>query len=100
MNPCILRKTHLQGSEEESKVKNDTNNKTSKSKDKPRQLFWEKRLDGISAKSVDEEELFSMNLPENIKSLGVVEDSSTNTLLASISTALHLGNCVVKGQVG
>jgi len=83
---------------EDSKVKSDTAGKTTKAKDKPRQLFWEKRLDGIAARSVDEEALLPMNLPASIKSLGVVEDSSTNILLASISTALHLGTCPVKGQ--
>jgi len=83
---------------EDSKVKGDASSKTTKMKDKPRQLFWEKRLDGISAKSVEDEALLPMNLPESIRSLAVVEDSNTNTLLASISTALHLGNCPVKGQ--
>ena len=40
-----------------------------------------------------------MELPPGVRSLAVVEDSSTNTLLASISTALHLGHGPVKGQV-
>jgi len=82
----------------ESKVKNDVAKQTSSSKEKPRQLFWEKRLDGIAAKSVSDQDILPMNLPESIKSLAVVEDSSTNTLLASISTALHLGTSPVTGQ--
>ena len=81
----------------ESKVKNDVAKQNS-SKEKPRQLFWEKRLDGIAAKSVNDQDILPMNLPESIKSLAVVEDSSTNTLLASISTALHLGTSPVIGQ--
>ena len=44
--------------------------------------------------------LLGMELPPGVRSLAVVEDSSTNTLLASISTALHLGHGPVKGQVG
>ena len=83
----------------ESKVKNDVAKQTNNSKEKPRQLFWEKRLDGIAAKSVNDQDILPMNLPESIKSLAVVEDSSTNTLLASISTALHLGTSPVTGQV-
>ena len=83
----------------ESKVKNDVAKQSSSSKEKPRQLFWEKRLDGIAAKSVNDQDILPMNLPESIKSLAVVEDSSTNTLLASISTALHLGTSPVTGQV-
>ena len=81
----------------ESKVKNDVAKQNS-SKEKPRQLFWEKRLDGVAAKSVNDQDILPMNLPESIKSLAVVEDSSTNTLLASISTALHLGTSPVIGQ--
>ena len=84
---------------EENNVKTDPGTKTAKTKDKPRQLFWEKRLDGISAQN-PEDALLGMELPPGVRSLGVVEDSSTNTLLASISTALHLGHGPVKGQVG
>jgi len=79
----------------ESKVKNDFKQP---GQEKPRQLFWEKRLNGIAAKS-SEEEHFPMNLPESIKSINsVVGDSTTNILLASISTALHLGTYPVTGQ--
>jgi len=80
----------------ESKVKNDFKQP---GQEKPRQLFWEKRLNGIAAKC-SEEENFPMNLPDSIKSINcVVGDSTTNILLASISTALHLGTIPVTGQV-
>jgi methyl-CpG-binding domain protein 2 len=80
----------------ESKVKNDFKQP---GQEKPRQLFWEKRLNGIAAKCAEEDN-FPMNLPDSIKSINsVVGDSTTNILLASISTALHLGNFPVTGQV-
>ena len=55
---------------------------------------------GGALQQVGEDALLGMELPPGVRSLGVVEDSSTNTLLASISTALHLGHGPVKGQVG
>ena len=67
--------------------------------EKPRQLFWEKRLNGIAAKPIEDEN-FPMSLPESIKRIScVVGDSTTNILLASISTALHIGTTPVTGQV-
>ena len=39
---------------EENNVKTDPGTKTAKTKDKPRQLFWEKRLDGISAQNPED----------------------------------------------
>eukprot|EP00092_Neocalanus_flemingeri_P008866 GFUD01009541.1.p1 GENE.GFUD01009541.1~~GFUD01009541.1.p1 ORF type:complete len:267 (-),score=93.21 GFUD01009541.1:252-1052(-) len=88
--PVTVIKVH------ESKVKNDFKQP---GQEKPRQLFWEKRLNGIAARCAEEEN-FPMNLPESIKSIdSVVGDSTTNILLASISTALHLGNFPVTGQV-
>ena len=47
---------------EENNVKTDPGTKTAKTKDKPRQLFWEKRLDGISAQN-PEDALLGMELP-------------------------------------
>ena len=46
------------------------------------------------------QESLPMSLPENIKGLSsVMGRSSTNILLASISTALHLDRAPVTGQV-
>lgn len=86
--PVTVVKAH------EAKVKSDIRTV----KDKPRQLFWEKRLSGLSAYSPDQESL-PMTLPENIKGLSpVMGRSSNNILLASISTALHLDRAPVTGQ--
>jgi len=90
--PVTVFKVH------DSKVKNDA--KASLGADKPRQLFWEKRLNGVGARSADNEK-FCMNLPESIKKIKVGNEEgeiATNMLLASISTALHVGSGPVVGQ--
>jgi len=84
---------------QQSKVKNDFKQPGG---EKPRQLFWEKRLDGIGAR-VEADEVFQpMRLPDCIKTIDPVDrdgDYTTNILLASISTALHIGNNPITGQV-
>merc|ERR1719167_373908 len=55
--PVTVFKVH------ESKVKNDFKTPGA---DKPRQLFWEKRLNGLGARSVESDN-FCMNLPRRIK---------------------------------
>ena len=68
----------LQVSEDqESRVKPDTRQRARLLSDKPRQLFWERRLAGISARSP---EVDRMTLPESVQGL-LEEDTS---LLASI----------------
>ena len=67
-------------------------------KDKPRQLFWERRLSNISPNHTGDEAL-EMSLPTIIKEVECLGRSSTSTLLASISTALHLQKKPVTGQV-
>jgi len=90
--PVTVFKVH------ESKVKNDFK---SPGAEKPRQLFWEKRLNGLGARSVEAEN-FSMELPASIQRLNSVigeeGEVATNILLASISTALHMANGPVTGQ--
>jgi len=91
--PVTVFKVH------ESKVKNDFKTPGA---DKPRQLFWEKRLNGLGARSVESDN-FCMNLPRSIKRIqsviGEEGEVATNILLASISTALHMGSGPVTGQV-
>jgi len=90
--PVTVVKVH------ESKVKNDFK---APGAEKPRQLFWEKRLNGLGARSAEAEK-FAMELPGSIQRLqnviGEEGEVATNILLASISTALHLGNGPVIGQ--
>jgi len=84
----------------ESKVKNDFK---APGAEKPRQLFWEKRLNGICSRTEAEDDDYRpMLLPDSIKTIDSVVgdgDSATNILLASISTALHMSNTPVTGQV-
>ena len=58
-------------------MKPDTRQRARQLSDKPRQLFWERRLAGISARSP---EVDRMTLPESVQGL-LEEDTS---LLASI----------------
>jgi len=67
--------------------------------DKPRQLFWERRLAGIAAFCPNDEN-FKLSLPSSIKSAGFCSGIEENILLASISTALHMSSSPVIGQVG
>jgi len=89
--PVTVFKVH------ESKVKNDK----TPGAEKPRQLFWEKRLNGLGARS-SECDSFCMSLPSSIQRLqcviGEEGEVATNILLASISTALHMGSGPVTGQ--
>lgn len=66
--------------------------------DKPKQLFWEKRLQGLQACDRDEEALQSFELPKSMR--GVGPDVSQETLLRSIATALHMSAQPITGQTG
>jgi len=84
--------------QEDSKVKGDLKQPI---REKPRQLFWEKRLQGLDARTSCSPLKTPMTLPESIKRIeSVVGESGkdTNLLLASISTALHISNFPVVGQ--
>ncbi|KAF7996217.1 hypothetical protein HCN44_001849 [Aphidius gifuensis] len=66
--------------------------------DKPKQLFWEKRLEGLRACDPDGFEFDAMDLPKSLKPVGpyITEE----TLLQSVATALHLSVQPVTGQTG
>ncbi|XP_021360511.1 methyl-CpG-binding domain protein 2-like isoform X1 [Mizuhopecten yessoensis] len=64
--------------------------------DPPKQLFWEKRLQGMKACDSGDEFLLPLDLPRNVQ--GVGPELSTENILQSISAALHLGNAPVTGQ--
>ncbi|XP_024892407.1 methyl-CpG-binding domain protein 2 isoform X2 [Temnothorax americanus] len=68
------------------------------SQDKPKQLFWEKRLEGLRACDPDGYEFDAMDLPKNLKPVGpyITEE----TLLQSVATALHVCTQPVTGQTG
>jgi len=75
----------------ENKVKVDKNTTS----EKPKQLYWEKRLSGLrpSYPNVDVE---PFELPKNFKPIGpgVVDDIA----LASIATSLHINSGAIVGQ--
>jgi len=75
----------------ENKVKVD---KTTTS-EKPRQLYWEKRLSGLRP-SYPKESFEPFELPKNFKPIGpgIVDDIA----LASITTSLHMNSGAIVGQ--
>ncbi|XP_011302596.1 methyl-CpG-binding domain protein 2 isoform X2 [Fopius arisanus] len=66
--------------------------------EKPKQLFWEKRLEGLRACDPDGYEFDGMDLPKTLKPVGpyITEE----TLLQSVATALHVSSQPVTGQTG
>ncbi|XP_052792649.1 methyl-CpG-binding domain protein 2-like [Mya arenaria] len=64
----------------------------------PKQLFWEKRLQGWKASDSTMEIFRSLDLPKNIQ--GVGPELSTENILQSISASLHLSTGPVVGQQG
>ncbi|XP_074473498.1 methyl-CpG-binding domain protein 2 [Sebastes fasciatus] len=64
--------------------------------EQPRQLFWERRLKGLRPSDVTEEVLRSMDLPKGLQSVG--PDSSNDTLLSAIASALHMSSAPITGQ--
>lgn len=64
--------------------------------DKPRQLFWEKRLENLNACDVDGSQFTDIELTKNLKPVG--PNVNETTLLQSIATSLHMGTHSVTGQ--
>ncbi|NP_001164527.1 methyl-CpG binding domain protein isoform B [Nasonia vitripennis] len=66
--------------------------------EKPKQLFWEKRLEGLRACDPDGYEFDGMDLPKSLRPVGpyITEE----TLLQSVATALHVSTQPVTGQTG
>ncbi|XP_023803791.1 methyl-CpG-binding domain protein 2-like, partial [Cyanistes caeruleus] len=69
-----------------NKVRSDPQRLT----EQPRQLFWEKRLQGLSASDVSEQIIKSMELPKGLQ--GVGPGASRESLLSAVASALHSGN--------
>ncbi|KAF4524460.1 hypothetical protein B566_EDAN011883 [Ephemera danica] len=80
---------------QEGKVKSDYKHG---SQEKPKQLFWEKRLEGLKACDLDGVEFNSMELPRGLKPVG--PHVSEETILQSVATALHVSAQPVTGQTG
>lgn len=77
----------------EGKVKSDFKHGN---QDKPKQLFWEKRLEGLRACDIDGHEFDSMELPKSLKTIG--PHIADETIVQSVATALHVSNQPVTGQ--
>ncbi|KAJ8876017.1 hypothetical protein PR048_023925 [Dryococelus australis] len=80
---------------QEGKVKTDFKHGT---QEKPKQLFWEKRLEGLRACDADGTEFNMMELPRVLKPVG--PHVSEETVLQSVATALHVSTQPVTGQTG
>ncbi|XP_061732750.1 methyl-CpG-binding domain protein 2 isoform X3 [Nerophis ophidion] len=59
-------------------------------------LFWERRLKGLQSSDVSEKVMRTMDLPKGLQSVGL--DSSDDTLLRAIASALHMGSSPITGQ--
>ncbi|KAJ3599430.1 hypothetical protein NHX12_033393 [Muraenolepis orangiensis] len=84
-----------------TKVTNHPSNKVKtdpqKAVDQPRQLFWEKKLSGLSAYDVAEELVKTMELPKGLQ--GVGPGCTDKTLLSAIASALHTSAAPITGQL-
>ncbi|KAJ8927405.1 hypothetical protein NQ314_020185 [Rhamnusium bicolor] len=80
---------------QESKVKSDYKNGN---QEKPKQLMWEKRLEGLRACDVDGFEFEAMELPKVLKPVG--PNVNEDTIIQSVATALHVSSQPVTGQTG
>ncbi|XP_062471386.1 methyl-CpG-binding domain protein 2 [Pezoporus occidentalis] len=65
--------------------------------DQPRQLFWEKRLQGLSASDVSEEIIGAMELPKGLQ--GVGPGSTADAVLPAVASALHTSSAPITGQL-
>lgn len=80
---------------QEGRVKTDFKHGT---QEKPKQLMWEKRLEGLRACDLDGMEFEAMELPKGLKSVG--PNVSEETIIQSVATALHVSAQPVTGQTG
>lgn len=78
---------------QEGKVKTDFKHGP---QEKPKQLFWEKRLEGLRASDADGNALEPMELPKSLRPAG--PNISDETLLQSVATALHVLGQPIIGQ--
>ncbi|XP_013140446.1 PREDICTED: methyl-CpG-binding domain protein 3 isoform X1 [Papilio polytes] len=79
---------------QESKVKTDLKQGT---QEKPKQLFWEKRLENLTACDANGV-IGTTTLPKYIKPLGPFTTDATT--IQSLATALHVSSQPITGQTG
>ncbi|XP_053208186.1 methyl-CpG-binding domain protein 2-like [Panonychus citri] len=86
--PVTIIKTHT-GNKCKHDLKHGSN-------DKPKQVFWEKRLEGLRATYSNQEFYENFDLPKNMKPVG--PNVGNDTALRSVATALHLHVKPITGQ--
>lgn len=64
--------------------------------EKPKQVFWEKRLEGLCACDKNKKVIETFELPSKIKAVGL--QLGDETILRSIATALHINGHPITGQ--
>ncbi|ODM99423.1 Methyl-CpG-binding domain protein 2 [Orchesella cincta] len=64
--------------------------------EKPKQLFWEKRLEGLRACDPSGIALDALELPKGVEPVG--PNIHTDTVLQSVATALHVNGQPITGQ--
>lgn len=83
-----------------TKVTDHPNNKVKmelqKEVEQPRQLFWEKRLQGLSACDIAEQIIKSVELPKGLQGIG--PGNTNEALLSAIASALHTSSGPIIGQ--
>jgi len=77
----------------DGKVKSDYKHGT---QERPKQLFWEKSLQGLRACDITEQQLLNVQLPKALRHIGPNTDDAV--ALQSLTTALHAGNAPITGQ--
>ncbi|XP_055607685.1 methyl-CpG-binding domain protein 2 [Uranotaenia lowii] len=85
--------TVVRSQDGESKVKRELQHG---SQVKPRQLFWEKRLEHLRANNTHSEEIGLLELPKRLKAVGPGVNEAT--VLQSLATALQNNSQPVTGQ--
>ncbi|XP_061549298.1 methyl-CpG-binding domain protein 3a [Phycodurus eques] len=84
-----------------TKVTNHPSNKVKtdpqRAVEQPKQLFWERKLSGLSAFDIADELVKTMDLPKGLQGVGPA--SSDKTLLSAIASALHTSPAPVTGQL-
>ena len=65
--------------------------------EKPFQIFWHKRMEKLSAFNTDLEKIENFSLPSYMKPFSSTL-SDNDTLLRSVTTALHLNTQAIRGQ--
>lgn len=77
--------------------KNTVKTDIRKARDPPKQLFWERKLSGLSAFNIAEELIKTMDLPKGLQGVGPA--CSDETLLSAIASALHSSGTPITGQL-